>query len=231
MFIQNKYFFWYKKLCSSEYHGEDSHIHHIIPKSLGGTDDPKNLIKLSYRQHFVAHRILLKITSGKDRSKMAFALMRFGKSSRSFAQASRQISIALSGEGNPMFGKSLSEEHRQKISGSNHGMFGRHCVDVWIEKFGEEEAMRRKESMDKRRSLSLSGENNPMFGTKRTTEQKRKQSERMSGEKHPLWGKKRHPTKWMNDGKSNKMVKVEELETYRSLGWNDGRLPKQIKIS
>ena len=70
-----------------------------------------------------------------------------------------------------------------------------------------------------------------MFGTKRTTEQKRKQSERMSGEKHPLWGKKRHPTKWMNDGKSNKMVKVEELETYRSLGWNDGRLPKQIKIS
>ncbi len=157
---------------------------------------------------------------------MAFALMRFGKSSRDFAKASKQISNALSGEGNPMFGKSLTEEHRQKISGSNHGMFGRHCVDIWIEKFGNEEASRRKTVMDKRRSEALSGENNPMFGTKRTDEQKRRQSERMSGEKHPLWGTKRHPTKWMNNGSSNKMIKIEEIETYRSLGWNDGRLPK-----
>ena len=226
MFIRNKYLVWYEKLCSVEFSGKDSHVHHILPKSLGGTDDPKNLVRLSYRQHFVAHRLLMKITSGSNRSKMAFALMRFGKSSRDFAQASKQISQALSGEGNPMFGKSLTEEHRQKISGSKHGMFGRHCVDIWLEKFGAEEAAKRKATMDKRRSESLSGEKNPMFGTKRTDDQKRKQSERMSGENHPLWGVKRHPTKWMNDGSSNKMIKIEEIETYRSLGWNDGRLPK-----
>lgn len=231
MFIHNKYYLWYQKLCSTEYPGEDSHVHHIIPKSLGGTDDPKNLIRLSYRQHFIAHRLLLKITSGKDRSKMAFALMRFGKSSKHFAQASKQISMALSGEGNPMFGKTMSEDHRQKISGKNHGMFGKHCVDIWIEKFGEEEAAKRKAAMDKRRSESLLGEKNPMFGTKRTDEQKRKQSERMSGQKHPLWGKKRHPTKWMNNESVSKMVKIEEFETYRSLGWKEGRLPKQVKVS
>lgn len=226
MFIRNKYLVWYEKLCSSTYAGKDSQVHHIIPKSLGGTNDHKNLIRLSYRQHFVAHRLLMKITSGKDRSKMAFALMRFGKSSRDFAQASKQISSALSGEGNPMFGKHLTEEHRQKISGANHGMFGRHCVDVWIEKFGSKEAAKRKVSMDKKRSESLTGKNNPMYGTKRTADQKRRQSERMSGEKHPLWGTKRHPSKWMNNGTTNRMIKVEELETYSSLGWVKGRLPK-----
>jgi len=34
------------------------HIHHIIPKHLGGTDDPSNLIKLTIEEHAEAHRIL-----------------------------------------------------------------------------------------------------------------------------------------------------------------------------
>ena len=39
---------------------EDYEIHHIIPKCLGGTDGNINLIKLSTRQHFVAHWMLWK---------------------------------------------------------------------------------------------------------------------------------------------------------------------------
>lgn len=34
------------------------HIHHIIPKHAGGTDDPSNLIKLTVEEHAEAHRIL-----------------------------------------------------------------------------------------------------------------------------------------------------------------------------
>lgn len=34
------------------------HIHHIIPKHLGGTDDPENLIELTVEEHAEAHRIL-----------------------------------------------------------------------------------------------------------------------------------------------------------------------------
>lgn len=49
-------------------------LHHIIPKSLGGKDCRSNLVKLNYREHFVAHRILVKIYRGKDRYKMSFAL-------------------------------------------------------------------------------------------------------------------------------------------------------------
>lgn len=31
------------------------HIHHIIPKHMGGTDDPSNLIELTVDQHALAH--------------------------------------------------------------------------------------------------------------------------------------------------------------------------------
>lgn len=41
-----------------EVYGE---VHHIVPKSEGGTDDPDNLVRLSAREHFVAHLLLAKI--------------------------------------------------------------------------------------------------------------------------------------------------------------------------
>ena len=34
------------------------HIHHILPKYLGGTDDPSNLIELTIEEHAEAHRLL-----------------------------------------------------------------------------------------------------------------------------------------------------------------------------
>lgn len=35
-----------------------NHIHHIIPRHMGGTDEPSNLIELSVSDHAEAHRIL-----------------------------------------------------------------------------------------------------------------------------------------------------------------------------
>lgn len=34
------------------------HIHHIVPKHLGGTDEPENLIELTIEEHAEAHRVL-----------------------------------------------------------------------------------------------------------------------------------------------------------------------------
>ena len=39
--------------------------HHIVPKSMGGTDDATNLIKLTPRQHYIAHWMLWKAYGGK----------------------------------------------------------------------------------------------------------------------------------------------------------------------
>jgi len=36
------------------------HLHHIIPKHLGGSDEPSNLIKLTVAEHSEAHRVLYK---------------------------------------------------------------------------------------------------------------------------------------------------------------------------
>jgi hypothetical protein len=35
--------------------------HHIIPKCMGGNDDKDNLVKLTFREHFICHRLLCKI--------------------------------------------------------------------------------------------------------------------------------------------------------------------------
>jgi hypothetical protein len=49
-------------------------IHHIVPRSIGGDDSPDNLAQLTYREHFIAHWILTKITTGGALRKMQRAL-------------------------------------------------------------------------------------------------------------------------------------------------------------
>ena len=49
--------------------------HHIIPQSLGGSNDKDNLVYLSCREHFLCHWLLLKITEGENQHKMRYALM------------------------------------------------------------------------------------------------------------------------------------------------------------
>lgn len=41
--------------------GYYTEIHHIIPISLGGTNDTSNLVLLTYREHIIAHMLLMRI--------------------------------------------------------------------------------------------------------------------------------------------------------------------------
>lgn len=77
MYLQNKYTNWYfsiisnakSRTCLEGY----SELHHIIPKSLGGSNDPSNLARLSAREHFICHLLLPKMVEGKGRQKMIYA--------------------------------------------------------------------------------------------------------------------------------------------------------------
>lgn len=49
--------------------------HHIVPQSLGGSNDKSNLVYLSCREHFLCHWLLVKMTEGENYYKMVYALM------------------------------------------------------------------------------------------------------------------------------------------------------------
>ena len=48
--------------------------HHIVPKSMGGTDAKSNLAILTPREHALAHLLLVRFLTGKEKAKMVFAL-------------------------------------------------------------------------------------------------------------------------------------------------------------
>lgn len=50
-------------------------IHHVIPKCLGGSDDPTNLVKLTLEEHYLAHQLLVKIYPNDHRIIRAAAMM------------------------------------------------------------------------------------------------------------------------------------------------------------
>ena len=48
--------------------------HHILPKSMGGTDHPSNLINLTPRQHYLAHWMLLKAYKSREMTAAFFSM-------------------------------------------------------------------------------------------------------------------------------------------------------------
>lgn len=106
--------------------------------------------------------------------------------SQSFYQARRRNSLCgkcrcenSAGEGNPFFGKIHTDITRKTISEKRRGQHNspstefvngqptinrRPVYEWWVEKYGAEEADRRKEELRKVQSKNSSGSNNPMFG-------------------------------------------------------------------
>jgi hypothetical protein len=57
-------------------------IHHIIPKCAGGNDTTNNLVKLTVREHFIAHWMLTNVGLGEVWYKLRFAFGFMGVSSK-----------------------------------------------------------------------------------------------------------------------------------------------------
>lgn len=65
-----------RELKSDEYYES----HHILPRCLGGSDDRKNLVNLTAREHFIAHLCLVKIYPGNGALVRAAVMMACGSS-------------------------------------------------------------------------------------------------------------------------------------------------------
>lgn len=74
----SKYTKWYyniivNALSSTNLHGEK---HHILPKcfAIGGEHQKDNIVVLTYKEHYVVHRLLAKMFEGKRKSQMLYAM-------------------------------------------------------------------------------------------------------------------------------------------------------------
>ena len=133
MFIENKYSKCYYNIIEHRKNNPfDGYVerHHIVPKSLGGSNKKENIVALTAREHFICHRLLIKMTTGRDKMKMSYAVrclinqenayqQRYKISSRTYATiistTRNSISKYQTGKNNPYYGKTHSEEVRTKM--------------------------------------------------------------------------------------------------------------------
>lgn len=103
--------------------------HHVLPSSMGGSDDPENLVSLTPREHFVAHRLLARSTNDP---KMWMALnfmihnrFMFGEpkcspgDSKNYEKDRLTCASKFTGQSNPMYGKKradLTEYNRTRVN-------------------------------------------------------------------------------------------------------------------
>lgn len=105
-------------------------IHHIIPRSLGGSNENTNLVKLSAREHFICHLLLSEIYPKETfewyKMNHAFLMMcTTGKMEKRYLNSriyelkkndfSKIMSWNSKGEKNSQYGRPRSTEVREKI--------------------------------------------------------------------------------------------------------------------
>lgn len=77
--IYNKFFWWYINIIAfaleRDYLLTYTENHHILPKSMRGTDDLYNIVALTAKEHFVCHHLLTKFTVGITKGKLSYAFM------------------------------------------------------------------------------------------------------------------------------------------------------------
>lgn len=88
-----------------------THKHHIVPKHMGGTDNPSNLVELSVEEHAESHRKLYE-QYGHFEDYLAWkGLLGIIPKQEIIRQL---MSKNSSGENNPMYGKSAIKEKNLK---------------------------------------------------------------------------------------------------------------------
>lgn len=116
--------------------GKYTENHHIIPISEGGTDNPENLITLSWLAHWYAHKLIVEVyPNNKQLHRLStYSIERWLRRCYMSSQAhfnphpqseetKKKISSTLKGRPSPNKGNSwsMSEEAKEKISKANRG--------------------------------------------------------------------------------------------------------------
>jgi hypothetical protein len=187
--------------------------HHIVPISINPTlkNEKTNIVNLSAREHYLAHKLLVNICkskfglNSKEHCSMLSALWflthKFNNgytvkiSSRTFQtlkeEYSKMLSETKSGKNHWNWGKHLSEETKRKIGNAN-------AKNKWSDE--------RKINFSK----LIQGENNPNYGNFWTDEQRKNASLKKVGTK--LSDETKQKLSQMFSGKNNPMYRKSSWE-------------------
>lgn len=107
-------------------------VHHIIPKCMGGDDSEDNLVKLTAREHFIIHKLLVEIYPTNNKLHYAAFLMcklkkgyrvgareyqRYKENITLDIEHRKKISQSMKGKQNSL-GRKLSKSHKDSIAKS-----------------------------------------------------------------------------------------------------------------
>lgn len=205
IFIPNRYTLIYYSIVKkaqqrSTLNSVYTESHHIIPKSLDGSDNKTNLVDLTYKEHRLCHKLLVRMTRGKAKGKMAYALLFFRVSEstkkslvKSFSDYRKSLIPITNGlidkwiskdEEIPQgfyqgFSPAIVKKHGDGNRGKKwitNGIVSYQIKDNILPEgfyWGQTEYHKEKNSK------SLSGELNPMYGKQ--------------GQDHPAYGNKHSP--------------------------------------
>lgn len=222
--------------------------HHIIPKCMGGNNEDENLVNLTPREHFIAHKLLIKITSGSDLRSMWWALHRIIFSAKQDIFSSKDYE-----KSRIEWSKFIKENHHSKrIIGWNEKM-SKIVLEDW--KNNDEKRLNVGKAFStahknrkllneeeyfieqKRRSTNggLKSKKKWEEDTEWAEKRRKEMSIEKSGENHPMYGK--HHTdeakrkmgestsnrRWIYNEFETKYVNIQELEYYIKRGYKMGR--------
>lgn len=198
MFNDSKYTKIYNSLMESRktrlnYEGYVER-HHIIPRCFGGSDEPENIVCLTAREHYVAHYLLIKMTDGDNKRKMAFALHMLSSNwSAKDLLGSRRYEVARIENYRALKGRKLSDTHKMRISLAHKGK-------VKTEKH--------KNKLSECAKTRI-GDKNPFYGKTHSAEMKEKIRSINVG------------SRWYNNGSETKCFRANEDIP---VDWKPGRL-------
>jgi hypothetical protein len=204
--------------CSNQTVSGYSEKHHIVPVSLGGSDDKENLVTLTARQHYIAHWMLWKAYGGS----MTAAFFQMSNLARYSKRNTSRLYSSLKEERAKLMSKRMmghtpwnkgipmTDEVKLKVSKSRTGVKPRDTSKLGKSKIG----VPRSEEVKLKISQSH-------LGIKQSLES----LEKMKATK------KANPTgtgKWMNNGLIQKKIKLQDVDKYVDDGWSLGRLTNYI---
>lgn len=193
MFKTNKYSKWYfsiianaqaRKLLPTTYIEK----HHIVPKSLGGNNKKENIASLTAKEHLVCHLLLVRMTSGDAKSKMACAAMRMMFCSKTHnrckisSRTYESVRIAVANSKKGKTGYKHTEESKKKISQSKIGK-ERTFTQEWRNNIGKSQLGLKKPPCTDERKKKISAAQKGIPRGPQSDDHRRRVSESKKGKK------------------------------------------------